>query len=65
MKRIAAILLIIAALITGAGCTQGDAKYQYVFFDVFDNLYPALPFNPASPPMFPSHSDQIFGNSTF
>lgn len=38
MKRIAAILLIIAALITGAGCTQGDAKYQYVFFDVFDTV---------------------------
>ena len=40
MKRIAAILLIIAALITGAGCTQGDAKYQYVFFDVFDTVCP-------------------------
>lgn len=38
MKRIAAMLLIIAALITGAGCTQGDAKYQYVFFDVFDTV---------------------------
>lgn len=38
MKRIAAILLIIAALITCAGCTQGDAKYQYVFFDVFDTV---------------------------
>lgn len=38
MKRITAILLIIAALITGAGCTQGDAKYQYVFFDVFDTV---------------------------
>ena len=38
MKRIAAILLIIAALITGAGCTQGDAKYQYAFFDVFDTV---------------------------
>lgn len=38
MKRIVAMLLIIAALITGAGCTQGDAKYQYVFFDVFDTV---------------------------
>ncbi len=38
MKRIAAILLIIAALITGAGCTQGDAKYQYAFFDIFDTV---------------------------
>ncbi len=38
MKRILAALLIIAALITGAGCTRTDAKYQYVFFDVFDTV---------------------------
>lgn len=38
MKRILAALLIIAALIAGAGCTRRDAKYQYVFFDVFDTV---------------------------
>ncbi len=38
MKRIAAILLIIAALFAPCGCTKTGAKYQYVFFDVFDTV---------------------------
>ena len=38
MKRIAAILLIIAALIAPCGCKKTDAKYQYAFFDVFDTV---------------------------
>lgn len=38
MKRIAAILLIIAALFAPCGCKKTDAKYQYVFFDVFDTV---------------------------
>ncbi len=38
MKRIAAILLIIAALFAPCGCKKTDAKYQYAFFDVFDTV---------------------------
>ena len=38
MKRIAAILLIIAALLAPCGCKKTDAKYQYAFFDVFDTV---------------------------
>lgn len=38
MKRIAAMLLIIAALFAPCGCKKTDAKYQYVFFDVFDTV---------------------------
>lgn len=38
MKRIAAMLLIIAALFAPCGCKKTDAKYQYAFFDVFDTV---------------------------
>lgn len=38
MKRIAAILLIIAALFAACGCQKTDDKYQYAFFDVFDTV---------------------------
>ncbi len=38
MKRIAAILLIIAALFAPCGCKKTDGKYQYAFFDVFDTV---------------------------
>lgn len=38
MKRIAAIMLIIAALFAACGCQKTDAKYQYAFFDVFDTV---------------------------
>lgn len=38
MKRIAAILLIIAALFAPCGCKKTDAKYQYAFFDIFDTV---------------------------
>lgn len=38
MKRIAAILLIIAALFAPCGCKKTDDKYQYAFFDVFDTV---------------------------
>ena len=38
MKRIAAILLIIAALFAPCGCKKTDAKYKYAFFDVFDTV---------------------------
>lgn len=38
MKRIAAILLIIAALFAPCGCKKTDAKYQYAFLDVFDTV---------------------------
>ena len=38
MKRIAAMLLIIAALFAPCGCKKTDAKYQYAFFDIFDTV---------------------------
>ena len=38
MKRIAAILLITAALFAACGCKKTDDKYQYAFFDVFDTV---------------------------
>lgn len=38
MKRMAAMLLIIAALFAPCGCKKTDAKYQYAFFDVFDTV---------------------------